>query len=108
MRSFFADRPRKKRMAPPEDEWQQCDEYPFASTKEGGAYDHPPVRKGQFLRTGCPGNAQLDCRWRSRSVLCQVPGPARQQVLGSGSMTYFGDVVGAASPKCRLPAGENE
>ncbi|MEV4471350.1 NucA/NucB deoxyribonuclease domain-containing protein [Nonomuraea salmonea] len=44
---FFADRPRKKNGAP-EDEWQQCDEYPFASTKEGGAYDHPQYGKDNF------------------------------------------------------------
>ncbi|MED7930440.1 hypothetical protein SMD20_39880 [Nonomuraea sp. LP-02] len=46
-KEFFSDRPLESNGAP-EDEWQECDEYPFASTKEGGAYDHPEHRKNNF------------------------------------------------------------
>ncbi|SET18359.1 NucA/NucB deoxyribonuclease domain-containing protein [Nonomuraea wenchangensis] len=44
---FFSDRPLASNGAP-EDEWQECDEYPFASTKEGGAYDRPEYGKNNF------------------------------------------------------------
>ncbi|GGL42844.1 NucA/NucB deoxyribonuclease domain-containing protein [Planomonospora parontospora] len=44
---FFADRPLESNGAPKE-EWQECDEYPFASTMQGGAYQHPEHGTGNF------------------------------------------------------------
>jgi hypothetical protein len=46
-KEFFDTRPSKKTGAP-ETLWEQCDEFPFASTKQGGGYTHPQYGKDNF------------------------------------------------------------
>jgi hypothetical protein len=45
---FFDQRPRQVTGEPDRAKWEQCDEFPFASTKQGAAYDHPTYRKNNF------------------------------------------------------------
>ncbi|MEV1249486.1 DNRLRE domain-containing protein [Nonomuraea sp. NPDC049750] len=45
---FFDDRPRKKTGEMDESRWEQCDEFPFASTKQGAGFDHPDYGKNNF------------------------------------------------------------
>ncbi|MFI6888828.1 DNRLRE domain-containing protein [Streptosporangium canum] len=46
---FFDRRPRQKTTGEADKEnWEQCDEYPFASTRQGGGYNHPTYGKNNF------------------------------------------------------------
>ncbi|GAA4978833.1 hypothetical protein HD597_006982 [Nonomuraea thailandensis] len=45
---FFDDRPRPKNGVTDEDKVEDCDEFPFASSKEGGAYVHENNGWGNF------------------------------------------------------------
>ncbi|MBG0815711.1 hypothetical protein HS045_16205 [Planomonospora sp. ID82291] len=45
---FFDDRPRKKTGEIDKSRWEHCDEYPFASTRQGGGFDHPEYGKNNF------------------------------------------------------------
>ncbi|MET7335630.1 hypothetical protein [Nonomuraea sp. NPDC005650] len=59
---FFDQRPRQVTGEPDKTKWEQCDEFPFASTKQGTAYEDPTYGKNNSSVLSILGTSKSNSR----------------------------------------------